>query len=164
MRVYCILFYTRLLHFIRVYMRGLMPRVLFAFAHACHTRGPFKLWVICTIHIQILEKVQRRAARWVLSDYGRQSSITRMLTQLGWLILQHHHFISRLICFTNCSPDHSILFFINTVSYQYHSKHFIFPSNSTTTYQKSCYPRTIRDWKELPSSSIETTDVELLIE
>ena len=25
------------------------------------------------VHIQTLEKVQRRAARWVLSDYGRQS-------------------------------------------------------------------------------------------
>ena len=51
------------------------------------------------VHIQALDKVQWRAARWVLSDYGRQSSITIMLTQLGWPTLQHRCFISRLILF-----------------------------------------------------------------
>ena len=30
-------------------MRGLMPRMFFAFAHACDTRVPFKLCVICTV-------------------------------------------------------------------------------------------------------------------
>ena len=35
-------------------------------------------------YIQLLEKIQRRAAQWVLSDYRRQSSVTAMLTQLGW--------------------------------------------------------------------------------
>ena len=30
-------------------MRGQMPCVFFAFAHVCDTRGPFKLWVICTV-------------------------------------------------------------------------------------------------------------------
>ena len=52
------------------------------------------------VHIQILEKVQQQAARWVLSDYGRPSSVTTMLTQLGWPTLQHRRFISRLIFFT----------------------------------------------------------------
>ena len=52
------------------------------------------------ISMQTLEKVQRRAARWVLADNGRQSSVTRMLTQLGWPTLLHHCFISRLIFFT----------------------------------------------------------------
>ena len=46
---------------------------------------------------------------------------------------------------------------------QHHSKHFIIPSNWTTAYQKSFYPTTIRDWNDLPSSSIETTDVEEFI-
>ena len=45
------------------------------------------------VHIQTLEKVQQPGARWVLSNYGRQSSVTRMLTQLGWPTLQHRHFI-----------------------------------------------------------------------
>ena len=49
MRVYCILFYTRVLIFTRVYTRGLMTCVIFAFAHVFDTRGLFKLWVICTV-------------------------------------------------------------------------------------------------------------------
>ena len=56
------------------------------------------------VHIQTLEKVQRRAAKWVLSDYGRQSSVTRMLTQLGWPTLQQRCFISRYIMYMLISP------------------------------------------------------------
>ena len=41
--------------------------------------------------------------------------------------------------------------------------YFNIPSNSTTVYQKSFYVRTIRDCNDLPSSSIETTDVEEFI-
>ena len=37
------------IYFTHVYTSGLMPRVLFAFAHVCHTGVPFKLWVICTV-------------------------------------------------------------------------------------------------------------------
>ena len=37
--------------------------------------------------ISILEKVQRRAARWVLSDYSYHSSVSAMLEQLNWLPL-----------------------------------------------------------------------------
>ena len=72
-RVYSILhaWYTRVQHTTRVYTHGVMPRVLlcklcacvtrvFCVSHACllrvarvssacHTRGLFKLWVICTV-------------------------------------------------------------------------------------------------------------------
>ena len=51
------------------------------------------------VNIQALEKVQRRAARWVLSEYGRHSSVTSMLAQLGWPTLQHSRFRSRIIFF-----------------------------------------------------------------
>ena len=44
-------FYMRVDVCTRVYTRGLMPRVFFAFAHAAHTRVPFKLWVICTVPV-----------------------------------------------------------------------------------------------------------------
>ena len=35
-------------------------------------------------NIMELEKVQRRAARWVLNDYGQFSSVISMLDQLSW--------------------------------------------------------------------------------
>ena len=34
--------------------------------------------------IDKLEKIQRRAARWVISDYNRTSSMTQILNQLSW--------------------------------------------------------------------------------
>ena len=35
-----------------------------------------------------IEKVQRRAARFVMNDYRRTSSVTEMLTNLDWDTLQ----------------------------------------------------------------------------
>ena len=39
-------------------------------------------------YIDKLELIQRRAARWVLSDYNRTSSVSLMLQQLSWPTLQ----------------------------------------------------------------------------
>ena len=36
-----------------------------------------------------LEKVQGRAARWVLSRYHPQNSVTNMIEALGWDTLEH---------------------------------------------------------------------------
>ena len=46
--------------------------------------------------IQQLEKVQRRAARWIFNDYSIFSSVSAMLIELSWLSLQTRHKISRL--------------------------------------------------------------------
>ena len=37
--------------------------------------------------VSVLEKVQRSAVRWVLSDYSYHSSVSSMLEQLNWLPL-----------------------------------------------------------------------------
>ena len=47
-------------------------------------------------NIRQVEMVQRRAARWVLSRYGRQDSVTDMLNCLGWKTLQSRRTIARL--------------------------------------------------------------------
>ena len=39
-------------------------------------------------HINLVESVQRRAARFVTSDYGFTSSVTGMLKLLGWMSLE----------------------------------------------------------------------------
>ena len=46
--------------------------------------------------IQQLEKVQRRAARWVLNDYSYMSLVTSMLQQLSWPTLKMRRKISRI--------------------------------------------------------------------
>ena len=40
-------------------------------------------------NINKIEKVQRRAARWVLNDYSSYSSVTDMLSNLGWRSLEN---------------------------------------------------------------------------
>ena len=44
-----------------------------------------------------LEMVQRRAARFVLDDYARNSSVTHMLSRIGWNTLEIRRKINRLI-------------------------------------------------------------------
>ena len=41
--------------------------------------------------VQKLENIQRRAARWVLKDYSRYSSVTSMLQHLSWPELKTRH-------------------------------------------------------------------------
>ena len=47
-------------------------------------------------HIDILEKVQHKAARFVCSDYSRYFSVSGMMSMLDWRSLQERRFISRL--------------------------------------------------------------------
>ena len=100
------------------------------------------------------------------SDYGRHSSMTRMLTQLGWPTLQHCHFVTILSFFYKIIhgivPLTLLSYFILTQypTRQHHGKHFIIPSNSTAAYQRSFYPRTIREWNNLLIAIIETIDIQ----
>ena len=47
-------------------------------------------------HKSSLESVQRRAARWISSDYSRHSSVTNMLQKLGLETLENRRRYSRL--------------------------------------------------------------------
>jgi len=49
--------------------------------------------------IHDIEKIQRRAARWVISDYNLYSSVTEMLKLLEWPTLQTRRRISRISLF-----------------------------------------------------------------
>ena len=47
-------------------------------------------------NVATLEKVQRRAARFVKGDYKRESSVTQMICDLGWQRLESRRAVSRL--------------------------------------------------------------------
>ena len=53
-------------------------------------------------NIYSIDQVQRRAARWVLQDYGHYNSVTSMQQELNWPILQQCQQKSRLALF--CKP------------------------------------------------------------
>ena len=60
-------------------------------------------------HIQSIEKVQRSASRWVLSDYSTFNSVTSMLNELQWPTLFSRQKFARLSTFLR-----------SFIIYQYH--------------------------------------------
>ena len=109
-----------------------------------------------------LEKVQRRAAHWVMNDYGRYSSITSMLEQLSRPTLQFHRKSSRLQTLhkvatipSNITYNSSILL-TNIMFYK-----TVPPITlHLTTYQYSYFYRTMNDWNKVPVNLIELTDTD----
>ena len=93
-----------------------------------------------------IDKVQRRAARFVMNDYRRTSSVTEMLTNLDWDTLQERRDLARL---SHVSMMYRIVHGLVdipaelylTPSTSNHRFHQIRTSNST--YQQSFFLRTI---------------------
>ena len=50
-------------------------------------------------NINKIEMLQRRAARWVCNDYSAYSSVTDMLSNLGWRLLELRRYNSRIAMF-----------------------------------------------------------------
>ena len=93
----------------------------------------------------VLEMVQRRAARWVLRSYHNTSSVTAMLKSLGWRDLSQRRVDSRLIMIYKIINN---LVDIDRASYIKLQRNNLNlqPIQSTTLYYKfSFFPRTIAD-------------------
>ena len=110
-----------------------------------------------------LEKVQRRAVRWISSDYSRHTSVASLLSSLNIPTLQHRQNSSRLSLFYSIVNN---LLPINIPSQyqrtQFHTRnhHPTLPQASLNSFKYSFYPRTIRDWKNLPVDVIESRNLE----
>ena len=112
--------------------------------------------------IQQMEKVQCRAARWVLNDYRYTSLVTLMLKQLSRPTLMLRHRISRLsILYKAIHQQLSLTiqsyYLPPTIqsTRQYHPSHFVLPCSSTTSHQHNYFTRTIKDWNSLPTAVIK---------
>ena len=115
-------------------------------------------------NIMELEKVQWRAARWVLNDYGQFNSVSSIVNQSSWPNLQSRHKLSRLhtlhkVFYHQLSLSIP-LYYLSTIrsTRQYHPLHYILPCSSMTAHQNSYFSRTISDWNKLPTHLIEVTD------
>ena len=107
--------------------------------------------------IATLEKVQRRAARFVSGDYGRESSVTNMINNIGWPSLLERRAATRLTLMFKIVHGYVD---INTTLLQTGDR--ITRQSSPLTYKhihanKNCYrssffPRTIPEWNMLPLS------------
>ena len=107
--------------------------------------------------IRKIEMVQRCAARWVLSDYRFQSSVTAMIDELGWVTLEQRRRRNRLIQlykiingYTPGAELPAIYLPQTIITRHYHPSRFILPAANTTNYQASFFYHTVKDWNDLP--------------
>ena len=118
-------------------------------------------------HINALEMVQRKAARFVTSNYTREpGTVTTILQNLGWQTLENRRQMARLTLlykFINQEAAVNIPPYLTkptTRTRQYHSQRFFRLSTSIDTYKYSFIPRTISDWNNLPPEVIISPSVD----
>ena len=110
--------------------------------------------------IDRLERVQRRAARFVLNDYKPLSSVTSMVSQLGWKPLaerRREHRLSLLYKIIDglvAIPADTHLHFNTRNTRISNSKSLKLPICTTDTFKHSFFPATIRDWNLLPDDIV----------
>ena len=112
-----------------------------------------------------IEMVQRRAARFVSNDYRRTSSVTEMISTLGWDTLQKRRDLARLSMMYRI--EHHLVdipvepyLTPSTSMTRGHDSRFFQIRTSNTTYQQSFFPRTVILWNQLPQTAVSQTTLE----
>ena len=113
-----------------------------------------------------IDMVERRVARFVTNDYGRTSSVTKMMANLGWDTLQKRRDLARLSLMYRIVhelvdiPVEPYLIPLTSLT-RGHDSRFHQIRTSNTTYQYSFFPRTIILWKQLPQTAVSQTTLEV---
>ena len=117
--------------------------------------------------IDALERIQRRAARLVKSDYKTTSSVTAMLSELGWKDLASRRRDLRLALMYKVVHDHIAvpvdqlnLTKQDSRTRASHGYTFRTQRANTNEYLNSFVPRTIKDWNRLPAAAVESGTTE----
>ena len=115
-------------------------------------------------HIKQLEMVQRRAARFVCSDYTRQSSVSEMISSLGWDTLQQRRDNARTTMLykikhnlVDITPDPPLR---NARTSRGNPEQFSQLYVQKNVYQNSFFPATIVLWNRLPQHVVEQPTLE----
>lgn len=109
-----------------------------------------------TYLINTLESVQNRAARFVLSDYSRYSSISALKAELNLHTLQSRRKIARLCLYHKLFHSQQLrnqyIRLAHRISRTSHTN-AVYPERAlTNTFQQSFFIRTSRDWNDLPAA------------
>ena len=115
-------------------------------------------------HIKQLEMVQRRAARFVCSDYTRQSSVSEMISSLGWDTLQQRRDNARTTMLykikhnlVDITPDPPLR---NARTSRGNPEQLSQLYVQKNVYQNSFFPATIVLWNRLPQHVVEQPTLE----
>jgi hypothetical protein len=96
-----------------------------------------------------LEKVQRRAARWAMGDYRRESSVTIMLRTLNWRLLALRRVDARLCLMFKIVHGLVGIDSSARIRMQRDRVHLQPMYTKPAYYAFSFFPRTITDWNYL---------------
>ena len=116
--------------------------------------------------IKAIEQVQKRAARFVNNNYTDRTPgcVTKMVTSLKWESLEDRRKQNRLCMLFKIQHD-----LIDIDRHQYltpndsrtRGKNRFFQERATTdAFGQSFFPRTIRDWNQLPTSATSADTVD----
>ena len=108
--------------------------------------------------ISQIEQVQRRAARWTVSNFDRKASVTEIVQDLGWRTLDQRRADARRCLFFKilhglvAVPLPDYIQHSTRISRYCHSMTFRQVSTSTDYYKYSFFPLAIVQWNALPQS------------
>ena len=120
--------------------------------------------------IERLERVQRRAARFVLNDYKPLSNVRSMLSQLGWKPLAERRrehrpsLLYKIIIGLVAIPADTHLYFNTRNTQISNSKSLKLSICTTDTFKHSFFPATIREFNLLPDDIVNYKNLSSLIE
>ena len=114
-----------------------------------------------------LERVQRRAARWITSSYDRTTSVTKLLRQLNLEPLAKRRRIYHLTFLYKVLNEHvavppdklDIKQNGRPVRGSVTKQRLVIPRCSTNELKNSFVPRTIVQWNALPDSTTSAASV-----
>jgi hypothetical protein len=116
--------------------------------------------------IHRLEMIQRRAARYVTNRYHNTSSVSSMIEQIEWTILEERRKHSRLLMMYKLKNNivrvdaSSKLMPNERPSRNNNEQALHVPSCKTTARNDSFYPRTIKEWNTLPNCTVSVLSPE----
>ena len=120
--------------------------------------------------IDLLERVQRRAARFVLRRYRNTSSVSAMIKDLGWPSLQQRRQTARLTMLYKLINDHVSMSSMKTKlipppprQRRTHTEQLEQIYCRTNYRQAGFLPRTIREWNALPQKAVEARTVDTFV-
>ncbi|XP_071152259.1 uncharacterized protein [Mytilus edulis] len=115
-------------------------------------------------HIYQIEMVQRRAARFIKSNYSREpGTVTTLLEELNLTPLEIRRKVARITLFHKAIhervaipiPTHIIKPRRTSRLHQPNTKRYVQIRPNKDIYKYSFFPRTIRDWNKLPDELLE---------
>ena len=115
-----------------------------------------------------LERVQRRAARWVVRRFRQTSSVSEMLEQLQWPPLSQRRRLARLALFYKFHHGQVKIRSKNKPTPQpplrssrkTNPAAYSRPSCRTEYRKNSFFPRTVAEWNNLPAEAVTAATVE----